>query len=354
MLIGELQKAAKLVQLVSNVISISDLFKCVELSSTSLRACSEFGNVKYAISMPEITAPKLVNTAAFFAVINNLATSGEIHFKLTETHLEWKAGSAKGKWAFAAVDGTIPEITHTEFPWVPSEFFADALILASGACQSATVSVGLYGMNIEPKDGKLRLVSSNMISLAIAYVGLDGYPKTDAITVRPPIPRILSTLIKTTTNGRLDVTDDGFYFTSDEVIAQLPRSVPLEHDLDGVLSKFSTAVDTIPISNAAIAQFLNRAKALADKGVAPEISFRITNGSIVLEQKGISNTSEEYFLAEGIDATKEFNSVVLPINLMVDALKNVDEAILDYLPNNVLVLRGVAPEFMHIIGGKSV
>lgn len=353
MKVSDIQQATKILNKISNQSSISELFRCVELTSNGFRTCSEYGNCEVWIDLP-IQGPLLINTAAFTSVINSLPSSSDIEFRQTNEKLSWSSGSAKGHWALNSFTQSIPLIpSNKDFTWIPSSEFADALDLASSACQSMTVSIGLFGVIFEVVDNRLRLSSSNSISLATSSIPLDGYPIRETITIRPPIPSILSMLLKENKEMQVAIDKDGIYCLSKSGAVQLPLSPPLELSLGDVIAKYQNAEHIAKIEAKAISQFLNRAKALSDKNLPVEVSLQVSQGKLLLEQKSAASSSEEYFLCQGIDPSKTFDSVVLPLNLMQTSLGHATEAVLDHLGGNVLVLRGEKPQFMHIVGGKS-
>jgi len=349
-----LQRASKLLLKFSNNSSMSELFRCMEVSPDGFRAISEWGSIEMWQENPDIKAPILVNTAAFCAVVNSLSPDTELLLDPTPEQLNWKAGSAKGHLAYPSIQQQIPLISSSKnFTWTPPKDFPDALELAVTACQSMTVSIGLYGILVENTNGNIRMTSSNNTSLATSKVSSVGYPTTETLTLRPPVPHILATLLRADSTAKLDVALDGIFVLGSTFVAQLPLSSALEHQLGPVIDKFTTENDVIKINPKAISTFLARAKALTDKSIPVEVTLSIGAGNLVLKQTGGAASSEEFFLAEGISAEKNFNSVVIPLALLLPSLEHSDRAVLDYLKDNILVLRGDAPTFTHIIGGKA-
>jgi hypothetical protein len=350
-----LQKAVKLLGRVSNNTSMTTLFQCIELGPEAMRACSEYGNIEYWVSVEGVSTPVLVNTLAFAAVVNSIGPNDEIIFNQTPNQLNWKAGAAKGHLSYPSAPQPIPTIpADRNFSWKPPKDFPTALSLASTACQAVSVTIGLFGVVFEPlSTGRLRMTSSNNNSLATTQVVLDGYPTGETITLRPPVPTILAAMIEKEPEAMVDVGKDGIFIVSPSFVAHLPLSSPLGHSVGQVIDRFNVEATTTAIDAKAISVFLGRAKALTDKNLPVEIRLQVSEGKLILNQISGAASTEQYFLASGIDPSRSFASVVLPFGLLAPSLEHTQLAILDYLPSNILVLRGNTPDFRHIIGGKA-
>ena len=355
MKVDNLQKACKLLIKISNQSSMTELFRCTEIGPDAMRAMSEYGNIEYFQPVEGMTTQVLVNTLAFNAVISSLDPGSDIEFTQNPTQLNWKSGSAKGHLSYPAPVQAIPTIPPDKnFSWNPPKEFPVSLMLASTACQSVAVSIGLFGVVFEPlATGQLRMTSSNNNSLATTQVSLEGYPTTETVTLRPPVPVILSTLLELEPKALLDISKEGIFILSPSFIAQLPLSSALEHSVGQVIDRFTTENEQTAIDPKAISTFLGRAKSLTDKNLPVEIRLQVTEGKLLLQQLSGAASTEQYFLAAGISTDKSFNSVVLPFNLLAPSLEHTEFAVLDYLAGNILVLKGSKPNFRHIVGGKA-
>jgi len=353
--VEEIQKAAKVVSRVASQNSITHLSRCLEIGPVAIRGYSEVGNVEYGVDIPDLKSACLVNAAAFLAIINSFDPGAELSLELKGDRIAWKCGSAKGHLTLVVLNDRIPVITYNNYPWEPPKEFADALDLASSACQAMTVSVGLYGVVLEKNEGMLRVASSNAMSLASAWVPLNSYPGRDKVTLRPPVPSIIADLLRAAGDSpMMDITSSGVYVLGTNLVAHLPLSAPLSYDLDPILARYTEANHVAKINSGAVQKFLGRSKALADKGTPFLVTIRITEGQIVLEQSSVAAASEQYFLADGLGVgTKEFSSVALSGELMATSLGHIQEVVLDYLEGNTLVFRGTEPKFKHVIGGAA-
>ena len=358
-----LSGVCKIAAKISNPSSLTSLYKAVELGPETVRCCSEFGNFEMSIDPTGLTKEYLLDAGALSAIPMSLPPKEEIHLEEKDGRMHWKAGSAKGTLNFVQSDHKIPKIDHTSHPWVPQPGLADALALSGSACQAQAVSVGLFGIDLVADGDKLRILSSNSITLAQACVEKGTFPK-DKITIRPPVHNIIGSFISSCPNCKMDVTEQGIFLEGDWLKAHLPLGVKLDHDLKVILDKFPTATNTAKINTQALKRFINRARALADKHTSFTVAFKVDKGQIALAHSGIASSTEEYFLADGLDPNLKFTSrgfeqteaeaasVPLPAALLMLALPYVDTVVLDYLPQQRLVLKGINPDFTYIVSGE--
>lgn len=345
-----LSSLAKLASKISNPSSLSSLYHSIELGPELMRCCSEFGILEVSTEPTGLTNPCLVDAASMLAIASSLPGTGDVNLEEKNNKINWVCGSAKGHLNLITTDSVIPPLTHAEFPWKPSTTLADALLLASCACQAAAVSVGLYGITLEPAGDKLHLLSSNSISLAAATLELGTFPG-GKITVRPPVPSIIAALIRTCPGCMLDITKEGIFIEGDWLKAHLPLGVNLTHDLLKLAGSFTSTINVAKIDSVAVKKFINRARALSDKNVSFTVGLKVEAGKLALEHRGIGSSTEEYFLAEGLDATLNFASVALSGDMLMLPLGFVDNVVFDYLPAQQLVLKGSNPEFLYVVGG---
>lgn len=362
MLVKKLTAICKLANRISNPSSLTNLYRSIQLDSTSMQCTSEFGNLEIETEDTGLTKPCLLALKDLLAV-KELPQASEIIFTENDNHLAWKCGSATGRWNFVLTDHSIPKINHQTFPWVPPDSLGISLRLASAACQSASVSVGLYGISIEVVGEELFLMSCNSVSLAATKVEKGSFP-VDKIVLRPPVPEIIAALVSECPGCRLDITDQGIFIDGGWLKAQLPLGKKLDQDLKKIYDKWTTSAQhTAKIDSGAIKKFIARARILSDKHTSFTISMKIADGKLLLSHSGISSSSEEFFICEGLDPTISFTSsqeveveeenqgVALPAELILVALSFVDEAVFDYLPQNTLVLRGKDPVYTYVLGG---
>ena len=342
----------KITNRLSNPSSLTSLYRSIELGNTQIRCCSEFGNFVIDIEPTGLSEACLLNTQDVVGVATSLLGDEEIRFTKKDNQVRWKCGKASGHWNLVNQDHQIPKILHDKFPWEPPVDFSDALLLASSACQAAAVSIGLYGIVIEPTNDSLRLISSNTIALASASVAKDGYPYSTKITLCPPVPVILAILLNTFVECKLDITGTGLFVQGDGLTAQLPIGEPLEHDLGQIADNFQKEEHTAKVNSASIKKFLSRARSLADRNVSFTVGLKVEEGKLILEHKSIASGSEEYFLAEGLEDTVSYKSVQLPADMLFIPLQATDTAVFDYLADGRLILKGLKPEFIYIVGGQ--
>ncbi len=354
MKVKNLTSALKLINKISNHSSLTSLYRSVELQEDFARAISEFGNIH--VLLAETTGlknPVLIETQALLSISSSLSPESDINLEEKVNHIAWdcKKDEAKGKLNFVVTDHTIPEIDHTQFPWTPPKEFGKCLNLATSACQAAAVSFGLYGISVEPVDDKIHMMSSNTISLAATQIDKGDFPDKK-FALRPPIPSIISSILEACPTSTIDICDDGIYIRGEFLLAHLPLGVNLDHDLKAIADKYTCTNKVIAVNSPSVKRFVTRARNLTEKQVSFTVSLKIEEGKLLLEHKGISSSSEQYFIAEGLDATLNYQVVSLPADLLMLALENVDRVVCDYLDQKQLILRGSNPDFLYVIGGN--
>lgn len=353
MKVKSLAGALKLVSRISNPSSLNSIYKSVEIKESSIHAISEYGNIH--IQLPEETGltSSLLDAQAVLTVFSSLPQDEDITLKEKGNHLSWECDNikVKGKLNYVVTPHSVPDILHDQFTWQPTADFANALYLASSACQAAAVSFGLYGVTMQPVDDKLHMMSSNTISLAATQVDKGTFPDR-IVTLRPPVPGIIAVILGAYPTASIDVCDQGIFIQGDGIRVHLPLGVNLDHDLKKLVDKFQKQDKVLTIDTAAVKKFIMRARNMTEKQVSFTVSMKIEGGKLILEHKGIASSTEQYFLAEGIDPAVNYATVALSADLLIEPLGSVDRIICDYLGEKHLVLRGSQPEFLYVVGGS--
>jgi hypothetical protein len=361
-----LVQAVDLATRVSNQTSLTPLYRSIELSPDKVRACSEHGNL--IVHLPQgiegITAPILIDAVQLSAVVKSLGDKDEIVFKIEDTSLFWKSGASKGR--FQSVQQTLPippiELSHKR-SWVPPVEFSQAISLAESAALASAVSVGLYGVELSVREEELHMLSSNTIALAHTLVSGVGLPEGFKMTLRPPIPSLLGRYAALP-GSNVIFGDSGVNVIAKNpleaakndpwVEAWCPSGTALDpRIIDVVLSRMETKqVGEINASN--IKKFLARARVLSDKRAAIKVGLKVVEGQLALEQRGLSSQSEETFITGnvlGVDASVNYESISLPLDMLLLPLEHVDVAVFDYLKENILILQGMDCNFTFMLSG---
>lgn len=337
MKISALKSAMKVVSMITNSSSLVPLYRSVELSPGRMRACSEYGNLEIAMEC-DLPRPVLIDCAGVNSVIKTVPSEGDLHCELKGDRICWSSKTSTGYWLRVEQSHQIPLISHPHHPWSPPDDFADALMLAGSAVQSATVSVGLYGIVIEKWGQQLHLASTNDWGLALATMAGADFP-TRKITIRPPVHKVLSALLRVCPDAALDLTDDGIFFLSDSIRAYFPASPPLEHDVIGFAHRYARGMKVIDIEASAVQQFITRAAGLKGKQDGFHVKVGLERGNLTLALQTESARTDEYLIAEHIHAGV-FTPIVIDGTWLRIPLQHVRSVVLDYLSENVLVLRG--------------
>jgi hypothetical protein len=351
MRVKTLHMVAKIANKISNPSSLTPLYRSVEVGPEGMRCCSEFGNIDIGLDPTGLLKPILVDAVALAAVTSSLPEEGDIELVEKDNHITWKCGQAKGHLNTVQSDYQIPVLDHQQYPWAPDPNFGEALRLASCSCQAAAVSVGLYGITIEPNGDKLNMYSSNSVSLAATSIPKGSYPG-GKVTLRPPTPAVTAALVEACGDKcSMDINESGIYILGDWLIAHLPLGIPLEHDLATLAATFSASTQIAKIDTSAVKKFITRARALADRHASFTIGLKVEAGKLALEHQGIASSTEEFFLADGLDQSISYKSVALPADMLLLPLEHVQFVVLDYLAKQQLVLKGADPEFMFAVSG---
>jgi len=348
--VNELNAIVKITSRFSNRSSLSTLYRSLELSDTTLRLQSDWGNIEMSIPPTGIKSPSLIDAVAL-GTLSTYPPEAEIEFTEKDNKIYYRIGRARGCWDLVSCDHKIQKLKHDVFPWAPPEHFADALRVASSACEAAAVSAGLYGIVIDPKFGKLNIMSSNRTALAAATIDGKDYPVEHAVTLRPPIPKLIALILDSFRDCMMDVSEKGVYIRGDGIKAFLPFAAGLEQDLGHVADKFQSHTTEIQVDSIAIKKFITRARALTDRKVSFTVGIKIEKGQLILQHRGIASEMEEEFIAEGASEDINYNSISYSADMLLEPLEYVQSIVLDYLPNQQLVLRGKDPEFIFVVGG---
>lgn len=345
----------KIAARISNPSSLTSLYRSIEIGPEALKCCSEFGNLHILLLDNDIGLKNvcLLDTEDLLNILQSLPSDGDITLDEQVNKINWSCDNAKGTLNHVQSDHQTPPIKHANFPWSPPADFSNALLLASCACQAAAVSIGLYGVTIEPDGNDLNFISSNSISVAATKIVKDTYPGGKKVTLRPPVPAIIANLIASCPNCFLDVTDDGVFIIGDWIMAHLPLGTDLDHDLLKLAKQYTTANETVKINSSAVKKFITRARNLTEKQSNFTVSLKIEQGKLIMMHEGISSSSEQWFLAEGIDPSIVYTPISLPADLLLLPLEFVQHLVLDYIKSEQsLVLRGTSPEFTYVLGGN--
>ena len=345
-----LQSIGRLTSKISNPSSLTSLYKSIELSNNKVRCCSEFGNLELTLDPTGLQNAVLLDADAVMAIASSLPPEADITIEEKGSKINWVCGNAKGHLNQVVTDYKIPEIKHPNHPWTPPAEFIAGLILASAACQAAAVSVGLYGIVIEPDTSVLQIMSSNTIALAQAKIDLAGYA-FGKIVVRPPVPAVIASLMTACPGSKIDITKEGIFIEGSWLKAHLPLGADLQHNLKEIADKFVEAKITSKVDNKAVKRFLARAKVLSEKNSTFNVGLKVEAGKLSLIHSGITSSTEEYFLADGLDPAINYQTVNIPADMLMLPLEHIDSVVYDYLPTSRLVLKGSKPEFLYVIGG---
>lgn len=354
-----LKEALKLAELVANPHSLTPLYRTIELSAGKVRASSEFGSIEVDTTDQQLRESTLVEASALCAVVLSLDDEDALHLEVRDGALHWRAGSARGHLNLANCEHTMPQDVvpaQSIFGWVPPAGFEEAIQLAASACTSAAVAMGLYGVELLPDlvHQQVVLRSSNGIALAVATVkggDWNGAPDRNYV-LRPPVHSILAQLAAADEKAILIFDEKSVSVVAESFQACLPCAQPLEHDLGKIMAKYGSAEQVATIDRKGIKNFLVRARALTDRKQSVMVSLRVVEGSLILEHHGISSSAEEYFLAEGLDKDSTFDTITLPLDMLLAPLEHTDYVIFDYQKDKTLLLAGDAFDFLYILGGS--
>src|ERR1039458_2422362 len=97
MLAGTLASISKLAQRISNPGSLLPLNRSLELSKDSVRACSEFGNLKILVGEDTgLTESCLINVNYAVNILSSLGPESTLTLAKNGNKVNWSCGEAKG------------------------------------------------------------------------------------------------------------------------------------------------------------------------------------------------------------------------------------------------------------------
>lgn len=352
MKVADLIRATKLAAKLSNSSSLVPLYRCIEIQVDRVRACSEHGIIEILIQTG-LEETSLVDLSTVNAVLGSLPSQQDLLLTRQGNNVYWNCGdTADGYWPIVEQPHSIPNLTYRRYPWSPPDDFADALLLASSVNTAAAISFGMYGVEIERRPSGLQLVSCRADdSLACVTVDDDGYPATEKITIRPPVPSALAAILRAWPNSMMDVSRDGIFVQGDWLTAALPVSPHLSCDLFAIADRYSSQNCIAKIDTFAIKRFLSRTKLLADVPMRSAVDLVFAAGHLLIQHKALAQGCNEVFLAQLPNDAPQFAPFTVAVEEFQLLLEHIDSVVLDHLPNNVLVMRGKQPEFQYAIGG---
>lgn len=353
MKVSVLNAVTKLAGKISNQSSLTSLYRSIELGKESIRCCSEFGNIAIATDDTGLTEAVLLDTEQVSGTVKTLPQDSEITLTQSDGKITYQCGSASGRWNIVHSDYGIPVITHDNFPWKPAPELPTAMGLATSACVATAVAVGLYGIVLEAEGDKLKLMSTNTISLAAVTLDKGSFP-VQKITLRPPVPGIIASFLATCPNCEMDVIQEGpnsgIYIKGDWLLAHLPLGTALDFNLLELSGRYVSNTQSTTIDNAAVKRFLDRARNMADRHAFFTVVVKVQDGRLMLTHTAIAAQTEEWFLASGLPAGLSYDAVPMPAEMLAISLPHIKTVTFDYLQDKVIVLRGTDPEFMYVIG----
>jgi hypothetical protein len=132
------------------------------------------------------------------------------------------------------------------------------------------------------------------------------------------------------------------------------KTVPMiKHDIATVVGKFIEKDDTVaPIPPDRIKAFIKRAGALAESRKSTFVSLGAYDGHLSISFAEGTTSSDEYYLVDE-HKVPDMAEVKLDANKLARALERVDELVMDYMGDHVLVLRNNDTGFCYIISGRA-
>lgn len=339
MKVSALAPALKVASLISHSKSPATLYRCVEISGRSARACSEIGEITMTLDEDTgLTQPCLVSVKNLKAVFQSLDPSDDVCLTQSAGNVHWETDVADGSISIEEEqEHQFPALMHDHFPWVPSPSFDRALLLAETAVKAATVSTGLYGVEIVPSGQLLRLGSTHSAAVAVVSLAAGDYPVNYKITLRPPVPKLLAHLLQHSDDCCMDVTGDGVFIRSDWFAGRLALAPPLDGDLFAFANQYQVQRYCVDIDMAAIQNFASRASNLSDNQRIALLSMNA--GQLLLAFQGESAKGTEYLLADNVDQSTQFD-LSCSIKALKPILEKVTSVVLDYVQTDrVLIFR---------------
>jgi hypothetical protein len=350
MLSNDLNKLLAPFAQITNRHALSVNYRTLEVQPRMLRACAAYGILEADAALG-ISDPFFVDTGAFCAVVKSLPADEEVIFKVMNNALHWECGLASGKLALVGADIIIPQMPKLELEGisVPAGL-ADGLGLGSLSCgDSSLATAGIYGMVLDNRTCLCAYASDDItISYCVlAAEAIGGFP--DRITLAPDAVRLLITVLD---DKAMLVAGETAINVKAGAYQLLIKSIPAhKRDIAALQEQFAQAKVKVALPRERIAAFIKRATALAESARHAYVDLMVTQGAIALAFTEDKAASEEYYLADDLDAP-DLPPIRIEAARMARALAHTDYIVLDHIERSVLILAGDKPPFTYLLSGR--
>lgn len=290
-----------------------------------------------------------VDANTFIAVVDSLPNDQEVKFSASEGALAWKCGAARGKLALVDIN----EMQKPRAPKDGDEFkikesFIRALGLGALSCDSNSLhSVGMYGVVIDNRK-RVGILSSDNTTVSHARFDSRGFAGPEQFTIVPDAVELLTEVLQV--DGQMTLSKDYAYYQDEFHQCQVGRVADLKYDLQEVRAKFAKPEIVVPLPRERVIAFTKRASALASNRRETYIFLGAEKGKLTMAFAEGAAQSDEYYLVDELEVP-EMEPVKLDASKFAKALEHSSEVALDFITENVVVLRGAA--FEYIISGRA-
>lgn len=360
MLASELNAALAPFAQLANKHALSNLYCALHITPKRVRGFAPWGILEAEIPIASSFNVESfwIDAENFIAVMRSLPED-EVELEVKSSGLVWQCGLAEGKLALLG-EMRPPVVDWSPLDkkglWHPPKEFAEALqlgALSRGAMSMA--SAGVYGVVIDNSAAdEMMILSSDNVTISACSAGPGSPLFPDRIALKPEALDLLVTILKTKSKEgpRLDLGDKAIYCGVEAYKLLLHPAPPLKHDLRALISAYAAHDTVAELPNARIGAFIKRAAALAEAKQHTYVVLRIADGALALSFAEGTASSDEYYLAKGLDGIPELPEIRLDAGRVARVLAHADQIALDHIERGVLVFFGDNPPFQYMISAS--
>jgi hypothetical protein len=348
MLSTELSKLVAPFKLIASRTALAPLYRVVEIAPDHLMACSSFAllHMHEVIDVNEVVH---VDAPAFLAVVASLPSGQPIKLTAKAGVLSWTCGQAKGRLAC---------IPPPEMPPLPadrtgrasptSNALGVALDLGALSCSTNALGApGTYGVVLDNDNQVVCATDNSTLSAYELPTKLQYAPSV--LTLPPPAAALLASIVRDA--GTLECTDREVIYRDEATTCVLRPVPPLKADVRSIRNQYSDPILIATLPKERITKFVNQITALAENRANARVLLGAGDGRVSLSFEEGAATSDEWFLADGLEGFPAMAPVSVSAAKMVRALSHTTEIALDFIDRGVIMLRGGS--FSYLVSGQT-
>lgn len=331
--------------------ALSDNYKALLLTPTSVRAMSAYGAMETELALG-VDSEVAIEGDAFLQILRSLPVA-EFELGASDGVIKWKCGVATGRLAVMGSKVNIPSPPWPEDlrPVEVASDFALGLDLGGMACgTTALLSVGLYGIIVTNVEGNLTAYASDNTTMSRAVLGPNIPGAPEAFTITPDAARLIG-MVSQRGKAAFMFDDTTLWLQTPDTKLVIKQSPAIKVDLRGIADSYLGDKIKLDLNRDVISAFIRRAEALTEERGKAGVKMSVKDGAVRLSFEESRAAQEEYYLAEG-GPKVDVDEIEVDARRLGRALSHSGHIVFDYAKRGALVLRGGAG-FAFIISAKA-